>query len=67
MTLEQDLDRLDSEIGQNLAEIARLSIDADREEGAGLEALRVRWQDLRQHIAFIRNNWRDAVQMRVGH
>jgi hypothetical protein len=64
MTLEQELDRLDSEIGQNLAEIARLSIGADGTERAGLEALRTRWQHLRQHVAFIRNNWRDAVHMR---
>jgi hypothetical protein len=67
MTLEQELDRLDTEIGENLAEIARLSIGADGAELAGLESLRVRWQHLRQHVAFIRNNWRDAVHMKVGH
>jgi hypothetical protein len=55
MRIERQLDQLDSDIGQHLAEVAWFAIDATPEERARLDSFRVRLQQQRTRVAFLRD------------
>jgi hypothetical protein len=58
MKIERQLDQLDSDIGQHLAEVARFAINASAEERTRLETFRTRLQQQRTRVAFIRDELR---------